>query len=97
MRTILIALAVVLLATSSAALASPKAEVAPGFEADGPYGDRWHDRWQGRRSYLEDDPREAQASTDGYQLYNRTECRNVAVRLRRTDGMTVIRRVNRCD
>jgi hypothetical protein len=47
------------------------------------------------RSRLDDDISH-DAATDGFASEVEEDCRNVAVRYGRSDGMTVIRKVNRC-
>ena len=47
------------------------------------------------RSGLHDDIF-ADAATDGFASDIQEDCRNVPVRYRRSDGVTVVRKVNRC-
>jgi hypothetical protein len=65
-------------------------------EAQEPVGEDWPNRWQGRRHWLYDDIAR-DAETDGNAANARANCRNVPVRMKRSDGTTFIRRINRCE
>lgn len=54
------------------------------------------DRWQGRRSLYEDDHSPG-AETVGQRPDDGRACINEPVRLRRSDGSTVVRRFRRCE
>jgi hypothetical protein len=54
------------------------------------------DRWQGRHSYLYDDDYQPGAETVGERAADPRACVNEPVRLRRSDGSTVVRRFRRC-
>jgi hypothetical protein len=58
-------------------------------------GDRSSEQWQGRQHYLydEDQPGEETVGSGGS---NPAACSDERVQLRRSDGKTVIRRLNRC-
>lgn len=61
-------------------------------------GDREPDRWQGRHHYLYDDEhRPGSATTGASSPSDPRACANEPVRMRRSDGSTVVRRVRRCD
>lgn len=60
-----------------------------------PRGDRWEDRWRGRRHILYDEV--WQDSTDGHASELKQDCRTFVLRHRRPDGTTAVRRENRCD
>ena len=65
-------------------------------ETDEPRGDRW----QGRHHWLYDDVAQdtaPEAATDGHAANARADCRTVPVRVKRSDGSTALRRINRCD
>ena len=82
-------------ATSSAAPATPDDPALPNVEA---LGNREPDRWQGRHHYLyDDDYQPGTAATVGSAPSNAQACSNEPVRLRRSDGSTVVRRFRRCD
>jgi hypothetical protein len=90
MRTIPFILFALLAATPS--LASPQ-ERDPAAAASEPRGERADQRWQGRRHWLYDD---AVSATDGFDANAKGDCRSVPVRMKRSDGATVVRRINRC-
>jgi hypothetical protein len=60
-------------------------------------GDREPDRWQGRHHYLYDDEHRPGSATTGAAPSDPRGCANEPVRLRRSDGSTVVRRIKRCD
>lgn len=95
-----ISLAVVAFSTlwgvSHAAAASPtSADDAALMQAEA-LGDRAPDRWQGRHHYLYDDDHQPNSETVGSGDSNRSNCAQEPVRIRRSDGSTVVRRINRC-
>jgi hypothetical protein len=63
-------------------------------EDDQPRGDRWEDRWQGRQHFLYDEVWED--GTDGRAANAKADCRSLAIRYKRPDGTTAVRRENRC-
>ena len=60
-------------------------------------GDREPDRWQGRHHYLYDDEYRPDAETMGSALPDARACAQQPVRLKRSDGSTMIKRLKRCD
>jgi hypothetical protein len=58
-------------------------------------GDRWPDRWQGRKHYLFDDSNPAE-TTASSRASETTTCADEPVRVRRADGSTAVERINRC-
>jgi hypothetical protein len=60
-------------------------------------GNREPDRWQGRHHYLYDDEYQPGAATTGSVPSDIRACGNEPVRMRRSDGTTVVRRIKRCD
>ena len=60
-------------------------------------GDREPDRWQGRHHYLYDDQNQPNSATVGSAPSDSRSCASEPVRLRRSDGSTVVRRIRRCD
>ena len=84
------------LTDSAAAPATADDPALPNIEA---LGNREPDRWQGRHHYLHDD--EYQPGTAGTvgsaPSSDARDCSNEPVRLLRSDGTTVVRRLRRCD
>jgi hypothetical protein len=82
------------LIASSVRAGEPKAAEAASMSQQA-VGERWPDRWQGRRHYLFDEtnPPETTASSRarGSQV-----CTDEPVRMRRADGSTAVERINRC-
>jgi hypothetical protein len=60
-------------------------------------GDREPDRWQGRHHYLYDDENQPNSATVGSAPSGARICASEPVRMRRSDGSTVVRRIRRCD
>jgi hypothetical protein len=60
-------------------------------------GDREPDRWQGRHHYLYDDENQPNSATVGSAPPDGRTCASEPVRMRRSDGSTVVRRIRRCD
>ena len=58
--------------------------------------DRSPEQWQGRQHYLYDEDYQPGEETVGSAGSNPLTCNDEPVRLRRSDGKTVIRRLNRC-
>ena len=99
MRTAILGVgtACVLLTTWLPAAAAPTdADDAalPNIEAP---ADREPDRWQGRQHYLYDDENQPNVATVGSAPSGARTCANEPVRMRRSDGSTVVRRIRRCD
>jgi hypothetical protein len=82
------------LTTSAAAPASADDPALQNIEA---LGNREPDRWQGRHHYLYDDEYQPGSATVGSAPPDARACSNEPVRLRRSDGTTVVRRFRRCD
>ena len=89
-----------LLAAAPAA-ATPYVEPQDAPPVVEPVGEGWHERWQGRRHWLYDDSdlnvATPGAATDGRDSNAQANCRNVPVRVKRSDGAYAISRINRCD
>jgi hypothetical protein len=99
MRTTLLAFsaACVLLTTlnhRATAAPNPDAAASPPIET---LSERNPDRWQGRQHYLYDDENRSDPATTGSAASDARACANEPVRLRRSDGTTVVRRLKRCD
>jgi hypothetical protein len=60
-------------------------------------GDSAPERWQGRHHYLYDDENQPNSATVGSAPSDARACAREPVRLRRSDGSTVVRRIRRCD
>jgi hypothetical protein len=90
------AVCVLLSIPSYAAAAAADANDAAGPDVEA-LGDRAPDRWNGRRHYLYDDENLPNAATVGSAPSDVRACANEPVRLRRSDGSTVVRRIKRCD
>jgi hypothetical protein len=56
--------------------------------------DAGHENWKGRQHYLYDD--EYQPETSG-AAPSAKECTAETVRIKRSDGRTIVKRVSRCD
>jgi len=83
------------LTTAAGAPATADDPALPNIEA---LGNREPDRWQGRHHYLYDDEHQpGTATTVGSAPSDARTCSNEPVRLRRSDGTTVVRRFRRCD
>lgn len=97
MRTTLLAFsaACVLLTAMNLATAAPSPDGAT-LPVETP-GERNPDRWQGRHHYLYDDENRPDSATTGSAASDARACANEPVRLRRSDGTTVVRRLKRCD
>jgi hypothetical protein len=90
--------------TACVLLTSPSHTVAAPTEADNAallnieaQGDREPDRWKGRHHYLYDDENQPSSATVGSAPSDARACANEPVRMRRSDGSTVVRRVRPCD
>jgi len=82
--------------------APPPASAAPTNSDDAgsnieALGDRKPDRWRGRHHYLYDDEHRPGPATTGAAPSDPRACANEPVRMRRSDGSTVVRRIRRCD
>ena len=87
--------AAALLSTNpSPAAASPATDEATSLQVE-TLSD--HDRWQGRHHYLYDEEHPPAAETTGSAASDARACSNEPVRLKRSDGSTVVRRFKRCD
>jgi hypothetical protein len=90
--------------TACVLLASPSSPVAAPANADDSalldieaLGDRAPDRWQGRQHYLYDDENQPNSATVGSAPSEARACASEPVRVRRSDGSTLVRRIRRCD
>ena len=103
MRTTLLAIstACALLITVNHAAAAPDPDGA-ATPTTKTLSERNPDRWQGRQHYLYDDENRPDSATPdsatvGAAASDARACANEPVRLRRSDGTTVVRRLKRCD
>src|SRR4051794_37923003 len=96
--------AVVIFCTGCLLLATPchSATVAPANSDEtammrlDAVGDRSSEQWQWRQHYLYDEDHQPRQETVGSAGSNPAACTDERVQLRRSDGKTVIRRLNRC-
>ena len=90
--------ACMLLTTPSyaAGIAPTNADEAALMQIDG-LGDRSADRWQGRHHYLYDDHYQPNSESVGSAPSDARTCDRALVRLRRSDGTSVVQRLNRCE
>jgi len=88
----LIVLGLLLAATSFA----PAQEQDTARETAQPRGERWNERWQGRQHWLYEEAVH-DTGADGYDANAQARCRNVPMRVLRSDGAYAIRWINRCD
>ena len=79
---------------TAAAPTSADDAALPNIEA---LSHREPDRWQGRHHYLYDDEYQPGSATVGSAPPAVRACANEPVRMRRSDGTTVVRRLKRCD
>ncbi len=91
----LILMAVVLIGTPGFALSAsqdskPSVDATEARQLD----QHWKDRWQGRQHYLFD---ATDAATDAYAAANPSACGKRTVQLKRSDGKTVLRKIDRCE
>jgi hypothetical protein len=98
MRTTILGVctACLLLSPFSAVAAPTNAEDAALLNIEA-LGEREPDRWQGRHHYLYDDENQPNSATVGSAPSEGRTCGSEPVRLRRSDGSTVVRRIRRCD
>jgi len=89
--------ACVLLTALSYSAAAPASTDDPALQNIDELGNREPDRWQGRHNYLYDDEYQPGSATVGSAPSEARACANEPVRLRRSDGSTVVRRFRRCD
>jgi hypothetical protein len=94
MRSTIIGLWALGLLLTTAPAASPKDADAAAVMRN----DAQSDRWQGRQHYLYDETSPPQSGTTGMDSggMDARACTNEPVRLRRSDGSTVVRRMMRC-
>jgi len=99
MRTTTFGLCVacVFLTLSGPAAAAPSTPDQPGLPNIEALGNREPDRWQGRHHFLYDDEHQPGSETTGSASSDPRSCANEPVRMRRTDGSTIVRRIKRCD
>src|SRR5476651_563144 len=89
--------ACVLLTALSYSAAAPASTDDPALPNIDELGNREPDRWQGRHHYLYDDENQPGSATVGSAPSEARACANEPVRMRRSDGTTVVRRFRRCD
>src|SRR5262249_13873873 len=93
-----VCVACLLLTALTTSAAAPVRTDDPVLQQSEALGDQQPDRWQGRHHYLYDDHYQpGTAATVGSPPSDARACSNEPVRLRRSDGSTVVRRFRRCD
>ena len=92
-----VCVACLLLSTLPHTAAAPASTDDPTLRNIEALSDREPDRWQGRQHYLYDDEYQPGSATVGSAPADPRGCANEPVRLRRSDGTTVVRRLRRCD
>ena len=99
MRTTVLGVCVacLLLSTLPSTVAAPSNTDEPTLPNIEALGAREPDRWQGRHHYLYDDQHQPASATVGSAPADARGCANEPVRMRRSDGSTVVRRFRRCD
>jgi hypothetical protein len=97
MRAISVAAVACALLISNPAAANPpmNADEAVSLKMEA-LSDRSPERWQGRQYYLYDDDHQPNAETVGSGASDAAACEDQPVRMRRSDGTTVVRSINRC-
>jgi hypothetical protein len=78
-------------------VASPAASDDAGLPNIEALGAREPDRWKGRHHYLYDDEFQPGPGTVGAAPTDPRPCASEPVRLQRSDGTSVVRRIKRCD
>jgi hypothetical protein len=99
MRTTIFGLCVAcaFLTMSSPIVAAPTSADEAGLPNLEALTGREPDRWQGRHHYLYDEENQPNSETTGSAPSDPRSCAGEPVRMRRTDGTTVVRRIRRCD
>ena len=99
MRTIVLGVCVVgaCLTMPSPVVAYPTASDEAGLPNIEALGDREPDRWKGRHHYLYDEEFQPGSGTVGAAPADSRPCAGEPVRMQRSDGSTVVRRIKRCD
>ena len=92
-----VCVACLLLTALTSSTAAPASADDPALQNIEALGIREPDRWQGRHHYLYDDEYQPGGATVGSAPSGARACSNEPVRLRRSDGSTVVRRFRRCD
>ena len=89
--------ACVLLASPSSTVAAPANAHDSALLNIEALGDHAPDRWQGRQHYLYDDENQPNSATVGSAPSEARACASEPVRVRGSDGSTLVRRIRRCD
>jgi hypothetical protein len=92
-----VCVACLLLSVLPAPVAAPTSTNDPTLPNIEALSAREPDRWQGRHHYLYDDEHQPGSATVGSAPADARGCANEPMRLRRSDGSTVVRRFRRCD
>jgi hypothetical protein len=99
MRTIMLGACVAgaFLTMQSPGVAAPTVSDEAGLPNIEALGDREPDRWKGRHHYLYDEEFQPGSATVGAAPADPRPCAGEPVRMQRTDGTSVVRRIKRCD
>src|SRR4051812_31477575 len=97
MRSAILSICAACALLTAPAVAAPTNSDDPGLLNIEALGDREPDRWQGRHHYLYDDEHQPGSATVGSAPSDARACASTPVRMRRSDGATVVRRIRRCD
>ena len=99
MRTIMLGVCVagVFLTMPLPTVAAPTASDEAGLPNIEALGDREPDRWKGRHHYLYDEEFQPGSGTVGSAPADPRTCAGEPVRMQRSDGTSVVRRIRRCD
>ena len=99
MRTIMLGVCVAgaFLTMPFSAVAAPTASDEAGLPNIEALGDREPDRWKGRHHYLYDEEFQPGSGTVGSAPADPRTCAGEPVRMQRSDGTSVVRRIRRCD
>jgi hypothetical protein len=99
MRTIMLGVCVAgaFLTMPGIAVSSPAVSDEAGLPNIEALGSREPDRWNGRHHYLYDEEFQPGSATVGAAPTDPRPCAGEPVRMRRSDGTSVVRRIKRCD
>jgi hypothetical protein len=95
--TLSVCVACLLLTALTTCIAAPATAGGPTLPNVEALGNRQPDRWQGRHHYLYDDEHQPGSVTVGSAPSDARACSDEPVRVKRSDGSTVVRRFRRCD
>ena len=94
MRTLVLVVAILIGAPGVALSASQDGKRSVDAAEARQLDQQWKDRWQGRQHYLFD---ATDAASDAYASANPSACGKRTVQMKRSDGKTVLRKIDRCE